>query len=178
MNTSPSTPATGASGTSGAGAAVYPLTVYFDGGCPICLAEMTNLQLRNTAGLLRFEDVSRPDFRDYPAGTDLPDLMTLLHVKCADGRVIRGAPALRLLYAGAQMRGMARLMNAPGLRQLADWAYPILARNRYRIPRPVAQLLFETSLRRAAERRAGASACQSGSCEIPAAPHTNPHSKE
>lgn len=149
---------------------VYPITIYFDGQCPICLAEMTNLKLRNTAGLLQFEDVSRPGFTTFPPGTDMTALMALLHVQCADGRVVRGADALRLVYAGAKLRGLAWLMNAPGLRQLADWAYPIFARNRYRIPRPVARLMFETSLRRAAERRAGASACQDGACDVSADP--------
>lgn len=161
---------------------VYPLTIYFDGACPLCLAEMTNLQLRNVAGLLRFEDASRPDFKNYPPGTDRPALMALLHVQCADGRVLRGAEAFRLIYAGAQLRGLAWLISAPGLRQLVDWVYPFVARNRYRIPRSVAHLVLETALRRAAERRAGASACATGQCatgqcDVPAAP-TNSPSKE
>ena len=157
---------------------VYPLTVFYDGQCPICLAEMTNLMLRNTAGLMRFEDVSRPGFSSFPPGADMPALMALLHVQCADGRVVKGAEALRLVYAGARLRGLAWLMSAPGLRQLADWSYPILARNRYRIPKSVARLLFETSLRRAAERRAGASACHSGQCELPAhRPQQQPQSQ-
>ena len=148
--------------------AIYPLTVYFDGSCPLCAAEMRNLMLRNVDQLLRFENIAAPGFDALPPGATMAEMMDLMHVKRADGRVVKGAAALRLVYDGARLRGLARLMGAPGLRGLCDWAYPILARNRYRIPRPLVSLIVEGSLRRAAERRAGASACQDGACEMPA----------
>ncbi|WP_343629807.1 DUF393 domain-containing protein [Roseateles sp.] len=154
--------------------AIYPLTIYFDGACPICMAEMRNLMLRNVDQLLRFEDIAAPGFSELPPGTTMPDLLALLHVRRADGQVVKGAPALRLVYDGARLRGLARLMGAPGLRGFCDWAYPILARNRYRIPRPLVRLIVEGGLRRAAERRAGASACQDGLCEIPVRTNSTP----
>jgi predicted DCC family thiol-disulfide oxidoreductase YuxK len=158
--------------------AIYPLTVFFDGGCPICSAEMHNLGLRNTAGLLRFVDIAQPGTAPIPAGPTSPDhgaMMTLMHVQRADGAWVNGAAALRLVYAGAQLRGVARLMNAPVLRQVCDWAYPLIARHRYLIPRPLVRVLFETRLRRAAERRAGAVACSDGQCAWPDAAPTSQH---
>lgn len=147
--------------------AIYPLTIYFDGACPICMAETRNLMLRNVDQLLRFEDIAALGFSALPPGTTMPDLLALLHVRRADGQVVKGVPALRLVYDGARLRGLARLMGAPGLREFCDWAYPIFARNRYRIPRPLVRLIVEGSMRRAAERRAGASACRDGQCELP-----------
>ncbi|OWQ90763.1 hypothetical protein CDN99_11340 [Roseateles aquatilis] len=158
--------------------AIYPLTIYFDGGCPICAAEMHNLQLRNVDGLLRFTDISAPGVTDLPAGVSMRELMDLMHVRCADGAIVRGAAALRLIYDGARLRGLARVMGAPGLRQFCDWAYPIVARNRYRIPRPLVRVMFETTLRRAAERRAGTSACRDGVCDLPTPPSRRDHSGE
>jgi predicted DCC family thiol-disulfide oxidoreductase YuxK len=146
--------------------AIYPLTVYFDGACPICVAEMHNLMRRNVDQLLHFEDIAAPGFTALPPGTSMADLLALLHVRQADGQVLKGVGALRLVYAGARLRGLARWMNAPGLRQVCEWAYPALARHRYRIPRPLVRLLVEGVLRRAAERRAGASACQDQSCDL------------
>jgi hypothetical protein len=45
-------------------------------------------------------------------------------------------------------------MRMPLLRPLAEWGYPVLARNRHRIPRGLVRLLFEGAVRRAAERSA------------------------
>ncbi|WP_431256588.1 thiol-disulfide oxidoreductase DCC family protein [Roseateles chitinivorans] len=158
--------------------AVYPLTLYFDGACPVCSGEMHNLMLRNTAGLLRFVDISEPGFSAFPPGTGMPALMALMHGVRADGRLAIGAEAIRLAYRGAHLGWVARLMDLPGLRTLCDRAYPAVARHRYRIPRPIVRLVFETGLRRAAERRAGRSACRDDACEChphPHPPHPHPH---
>lgn len=40
----------------------YPLTIYYDASCPLCHAEMHNLMLRNSQGLLQFVDASPVDF--------------------------------------------------------------------------------------------------------------------
>ncbi|MBB3281822.1 thiol-disulfide oxidoreductase DCC family protein [Mitsuaria sp. BK037] len=144
----------------------YPLTLYFDGACPICNGEMRNLMLRNTAGLLRFVDISAPGFAAFPAGTDMPALMGTLHGVRADGRLSTGSEVLRLAYRGVQLDGLVRFTELPGLRWLFDHAYPLVARHRYLVPKPLARLVLETALRRAAERRAGASACHAGACSI------------
>lgn len=150
----------------------FPATLFYDGACPICNGEMRNLMLRNTQGLLRFVDISAPGFTAFPPGTSRSAMMDELHARRADGRVVRGVDALSLAYRGAQLPFVARLMNAPGLRALCDWAYPRFARQRYRIPRPLAHLLFETTLRRAAERRAGQSPCRNSVCGM--AEHREP----
>ena len=152
---------------------VYPLTLYFDGACPVCSGEMHNLMLRNTAGQLRFVDISEPGFAAFPAGTDMRALMDLMHGVRADGRLAIGAEAIRLAYRGAQLGWIARIMDLPVLRTLCDRAYPVVARNRYRIPRPIVRLVFDTGLRRAAQRRAGRSACRDGACDFQ--PHPHPH---
>ena len=38
----------------------FPLTLLYDGACPVCNLEMDNLKARNTAGLLKFVDISVP----------------------------------------------------------------------------------------------------------------------
>lgn len=129
--------------------------------------------LRNTAGLLRFVDISEPGFTAFPPGTDMRALMDLMHGMRADGRLAIGAEAIRLAYRGAHLGWIARIMDLPVLRTLCDRAYPTVARHRYRIPRPIVRLVFETGLRRAAERRAGRFACRDEACEFH--PHPHPH---
>lgn len=149
--------------------AIYPLTLYYDASCPMCNGEMQNLMLRNTDDLLRFVDASAPSFSAFPPGTDRAALMALMHAQRADGQVVHGIEALRLAYQAAGLGWVARVMDAPLIRPLGDWLYPIVARNRYRVPRPISRL-FETTLRRAAERRGGASPCRDGACDLPDRP--------
>jgi predicted DCC family thiol-disulfide oxidoreductase YuxK len=145
--------------------AIYPLTIFYESACPLCDAEMQNLMLRNTASLLCFADVSAPDFSDIPAGTTMADLLALIHARTADGRVIKGVEVFRLAYEAVGLKGISSAMRLPVLGPLAEWAYPVLARNRHRIPRRLVGLLFEGAARRAAER-ASRARCDSGTCSL------------
>ena len=144
-------------------AGIYPLTLYYESACPLCNAEMSNLMLRNQGGLLRFADVSAPGFYDVPEGTTMQDLLALIHAKTADGRVIQGVLVFELAYRAVGLGRISAALRLPVLRPLADWGYPILARNRHRIPRRLVSLLFEGTVRRAAERAASAR-CDAGTC--------------
>ncbi|MBW8721530.1 MAG: DUF393 domain-containing protein [Polaromonas sp.] len=141
----------------------YPLTLFYESACPLCNAEMSNLMLRDTEGHLRFADVSAPDFTDVPAGATMQDLLALIHARTADGRVLKGIEVFRLAYEAVGLGWVSAAMRMPLLRPLAEWGYPVLARNRHRIPRGFVRLLFEGAVRRAAERSALAR-CDGGSC--------------
>ena len=143
--------------------AIYPLTLYYESACPLCNAEMSNLMLRNTEGHLRFADVSAPGFADLPAGATMQDLLALIHARTADGRVLKGVEVFRLAYEAVGLGWVSGAMRLPLLRPLAEWAYPVLARNRHRIPRGLVRLMFEGAVRRAAERSAAAR-CDATSC--------------
>ncbi len=144
---------------------VYPLTLYYEAACALCNGEMTNLMLRNTGGLLKFVDVSAPDFKDLPPGTTLKDLMELIHAKKGDGTVIRGVEVFRLAYEAVGLGWVGGLLKVTPLKRLAELGYPMLARNRHRIPRWISHAVFETAIRRAAER-AASHRCQPGkACE-------------
>ncbi|ABM36796.1 thiol-disulfide oxidoreductase DCC family protein [Polaromonas naphthalenivorans] len=142
-------------------AAIYPLTLYYDGSCPMCHAEMHNLMLRNTRELLAFVDISVPGFSGQPPGATQHDLMTLMHARQADGTVIKGVDVFRLAYAAAGLGWVSALFRLPVVSTVADRLYPYLARYRNRIPRRLVQLAFETAARRAAAR-AQARQCKAG----------------
>ncbi|MBK8070805.1 MAG: DUF393 domain-containing protein [Ramlibacter sp.] len=142
---------------------VWPLTIYFESACPLCNAEMTNLQLRNTSGMLAFVDVSAADFESPLPGVSLAELMEVIHAQAADGRVIRGVDVFRLAYHAVGLGWVTRGLSLPGVGRLADRTYPWVARNRHRFPRWMASLVFETAVRRAAEQAARRAHCMSGS---------------
>ena len=145
----------------------YPLTLYYESACPLCNAEMRNLMLRNTGGLLNFVDVSAPGFSDCPPGTTLDDLMALMHGLTADGRVLRGVEVFRLAYSAVGIPQVAALTSLPLIAPLSERLYRVVARNRHRLPRRLITLMFETGLRRAAERAAQQAHCDDKRCETP-----------
>lgn len=142
----------------------YPMTIYYESACPLCNAEMSNLMLRNTRGLLRFEDVSAPGFNDMPTGTTMNDLLDLIHAQKADGSVIKGVEVFRMAYEAVGLGWVTAATRWPVIGPLADRVYPVLARNRHRLPRPLVALLFETAARRAAERAAERGRCTQDTC--------------
>lgn len=134
--------------------AIYPLTLYYESACALCNAEMSNLMLRNTQGLLVFADVSAPGFCALPEGASMADLLHLIHARRADGQLVRGVEVFRLAYEAVGLSWVTTALRLPVLGKLAERLYPTLARNRHRIPRVVASLLFEGAIRRAAEKAA------------------------
>jgi len=142
---------------------IYPLTLYYESACPLCNAEMANLRLRDTKGLLRFIDVSAPGFDACPPGTALDDLLALIHGQTADGRVLKGVEVFRLAYSAVGIPQVAALTRLPGIAPLSERVYALIARNRHRLPRKLISAVFEHALRRAAER-AAAQRCDGGIC--------------
>lgn len=142
---------------------LYPLTLYYDGACPLCMAEMRNLMLRNTAGRLRFVDMAPAGFV-APAGAKREDLARLLHGQAADGRWLRGVDTFVAMYEAVGVPWVAQALGGRWVRPLAERGYPWLARNRHRIPRWLAHVVFGTALRRAARQVAAAGECAQGAC--------------
>ncbi len=113
----------------------YPLTLLYDGTCPLCLLEMRRLMARNTSGRLAFVDIADPAADAKPYGLERDDLMRVIHAVKPDGTVLRGIDAIRLAYAGAGRVIVARLLTIPLIRNLATWVYPYIADNRYTLSR-------------------------------------------
>jgi predicted DCC family thiol-disulfide oxidoreductase YuxK len=141
----------------------YPLTLLYEETCPLCKLEIDNLKARNGAGLLRFVDVSAPDFDPVPYGVPLADLLEAIHAVKADGGMVKGVGVFRLAYAAVGLGWITRPTGWPLLKPLFDRGYVHLARNRHRISEKFAWLLFGIAAKRA-ERRSRA--CKDGNCAV------------
>ena len=147
----------------------FPMTIYYDASCRFCNAEMTNLMLRNEAGQLIFIDANSGDLRNAPAPYDA--LMRAIHGVGADGTVYTGVDCLTRAYLGIGWAWVPQLINLPGLATAARKLYPVIARNRHRLPQAPVAWVFEMALRRAARHHAKqaaarSSACANGRCDI------------
>ena len=143
---------------------LYPITLFFDGSCQLCSSEIRNLKLRDTEGRLAFIDCSAPGFTGGPAPRAA--LMDAIHSVDASGHVHVGVQTFRLAYAAVGMSWVSRVLDWPLVGPWAERAYPVLVRNRYRLPRWLVSGLFERAAQRAEQAEQRSRACHGGACAI------------
>ena len=66
------------------------LTIFYDGGCPLCAAEMRHLNSLNSAGKLAFENIYATDFGARFPHIDQSEADRILHGQLANGELIFG----------------------------------------------------------------------------------------
>ena len=115
----------------------YPMTLFFDGRCPLCVREMRALRRRDRAARLRFVDVRAPGFAE-PAGATLDDMLTAIHARTAQGRLVAGVETVRLAYEAVGLGWLLAPTAWGPLRGASERAYAWLARHRFAVPAWVA----------------------------------------
>ncbi len=144
----------------------YPLTLLYDGACPVCNLEMDNLKARNSEGLLKFVDISTPFFDATPYGATLEQMNGLIHAQRPDGSLVVGVEVFRLAYGAVGLGHFTAPTAWPVLKPVIDTAYAVFARHRYTTSRLFSPLILRISALRAAKR---AKACTQDNC------NTHPH---
>ena len=100
-----------------------PLTVFFDGSCPLCVREMAFYRKRESADKIRWIDVSSSE-AELPEGLSRDELMARFHVAGADGVVISGGAAFASLWRAIPGFGMlGRAMSRKPLVDVLELAY-------------------------------------------------------
>ncbi len=163
----------------------FPLTLLYDGACPVCNLEMDNLKARNTQGLLRFVDISAPLFDPVPFGATLAEMNGLIHAQRPDGSLVVGVEVFRLAYRAVGLGHLAAPTGWPLLKPATDAAYALLARHRYSVSATLGPLIERLRSARAARRKGNTasmeaaaqqaakatSACHEGLCDTPSPTH-------
>lgn len=101
-----------------------PITVFFDGACPVCRREVALYRRLAAPGAVCWTDIAPPDaLRHETFGLDAA--LTLLHVRDGDGALRIGLDAHLLLWARLPgWRTLARvLVRSTPLRRVADAGY-------------------------------------------------------
>ncbi len=132
----------------------FPLTLLYDGACPVCNLEMDNLKARNSAGQLKFVDISAPFFDTAPYGATLAQMNGLIHAQRPDGTLVVGVEVFRLAYGAVGLGHLTAPTGWPGLKPAFDTAYAVFARNRYGFSAAFMPLLERIRTLRAARRLA------------------------
>lgn len=109
------------------------LTVFYDGLCPLCNAEMRHLKKNDSENKIALVDITSACFPvDYPH-LDKQTLNDRIHGLLADGQMISG---LDVTYKAWDLVGKGWIyapLRWPLIRPLADVCYTLFAKHRYRI---------------------------------------------
>ena len=113
------------------------LTLYYDGQCPLCQAEMMYLQTRNAAGQLAFVDVTQTSFAAEDHHISCDAAMAQIHGRLANGEVLVGVPVFAKAYALANLPVLAWLLSRRWLLPVLQPSYVLFAKHRQAISKRI-----------------------------------------
>ena len=116
-------------------------TVFFDGSCPLCRAEIGSYRRQDQAGSLCFVDVSEAGAA-IPEGIIQQRALERFHVRSGDGRVLSGAAAFVEVWTRLpKWRWAARAASLPGALAALELGYQMFLPVRPFISRVFGQFL-------------------------------------
>lgn len=109
------------------------LRLYFDGLCPLCMAEIRHLRRLDLCGALDLQDINAADFETRFPHIDRRAADRVLHGELRDGTLIKGLDATCLAWKLVGKGRWFSFLRWPVIRPIADGGYRFFARHRYRI---------------------------------------------
>jgi predicted DCC family thiol-disulfide oxidoreductase YuxK len=102
------------------------LSVYFDGGCPLCRAEIAAYRRLEGADQLRWLDLQTCTTAELGDDLDRQAALKRMHVRRADGRLIDGAAAFVEIWSVLPgWARLARLARLPGVVSVMELGYRV-----------------------------------------------------
>ena len=109
------------------------IRIFYDGYCPLCLAEMNKLKKYDTAHKISFVDIQQPDFAEHFPDLNWHELDARIHVQKLDGTLVTGLDATYLAWKIVGKGWLYAWLRWPIIGWFADGFYSIFARHRYAI---------------------------------------------
>ena len=110
------------------------LTIFFDGGCPLCKREVDFLQSRNQKGYLSFIDINTSDFYlDLRYGITYKQAMERIHALKSDGSVIKDIKVFQEAYNLIDLGWIYAPTKIPIFDTFIEFIYRIWAKYRLKL---------------------------------------------
>jgi predicted DCC family thiol-disulfide oxidoreductase YuxK len=122
-------------------------TMYYDGACPLCQAEIHFLQSRNSLGLLEFIDVAAPKYDEVAHQLSCKLALATMQGRLADGTQLEGIPVFAEAYKRARLPKLAWLFSRRWLAPMLNAAYFIFAKYRHPISKMIGPSMLRLSKR-------------------------------
>lgn len=113
------------------------VTVWFDGACPLCSAEIGLMRRMDRKGRIAFVDVAS---EDASCPIDRAELLARFHAQEAGRPVVSGAAAFGAMWRAVPLLApLGHLLRLPPLLILFEGCYRVWLRLRPRLQRAMAQ---------------------------------------
>lgn len=109
------------------------LTLFYDGACPLCQAEILFLSRRNQQGLLNFVDVNSDQYDADKLGVSCEQALAAMYAQYENGMLIHGAAVFPEAYRRANLPFLAWLFSRKLLQPFLRFSYQLFAKNRHAI---------------------------------------------
>ncbi len=148
----------------------YPLTIFFDGSCPLCRREIALLTEFDDQQQLRVVDCSASNFAPVE-GHAREAMMALIHARDAAGTWLIGAPVFAAAYSATGFATIASVWGSKWLQPMWRVVYPWIARNRMGLSRlgaidGMTWLLHRLHARAAKKALAQSQTCKADRCDV------------
>jgi len=101
--------------------AIPSLTVWFDGGCPLCRREIALFKRLDRRGVIHFEDVDRDD---AACPLDRAELLSRFHAQERGHPVVSGAAAFAAMWRAIPLlRPLGEIARLPPVLWALEFAY-------------------------------------------------------
>jgi predicted DCC family thiol-disulfide oxidoreductase YuxK len=111
------------------------LTLFYDGACPLCQAEILFLSGRNQAGLLNFVDINSKAYDPLKVGVSCEEALAAMYGQYADGTLIHGVTVFPEAYRRADLPTLAWIFSRKSMQPVLKMGYRFFAKNRHAISR-------------------------------------------
>ena len=111
------------------------LTLFYDGACPLCQAEILFLSGRNQECLLDFVDINSEAYDSLKVGVSCEEALAAMYGQYADGTLINGVTVFPEAYRRADLATLAWIFSRKSLQPLLKVGYRFFANNRHAISR-------------------------------------------
>ena len=109
------------------------LTLFYDGACPLCQAEILFLSGRNQQGLLDFVDINSEFFVPEKIGVSCEAALAAMYGQFAGGKLIEGIAVFPEAYRRANLPFLAWIFSRKTLQPIWRLGYRFFAKNRHAI---------------------------------------------
>ena len=121
------------------------LTIFFDGGCPLCNREVAFLESRNKEGFLKFIDINTDLSFELEYGITYKQAMDRIHAFKSNGSVIKDIQVFQEAYALIGLGWIYAPTKLPLINELIQFIYGLWAKYRLKITfRPSIEKLCST----------------------------------
>ena len=123
------------------------LTIYYDGECPLCLAEIHFLKSRNKDRLIEFVDVAAAQYDEATHQLSCQLALAAMHGRLADGTLLKGIPVFTEAYRRSDLPMLAWIFSRTWLEPFLSAMYYVFAKYRHSISRTIGPMMLRLSKR-------------------------------